>query len=58
MFEINDDFLAPDQVFDLLGQGGLLAGLGDWRPEKGGRYGRYEVLAYERVEAVMREAAE
>lgn len=58
LFEINDDFLASDHVFDLLGQAGLLAGLGDWRPEKGGRYGRYEVLAYERVEAEIREAAE
>lgn len=57
-FEINDDFLAPDHVFDLLGQAGLLAGLGDWRPEKGGRFGRYEALSYERVEAMLAEAAE
>jgi hypothetical protein len=58
MFEINDDFLAPEHVFDLLGQAGLLAGLGDWRPEKGGRYGRYEVINYERIEAMIQEAAE
>lgn len=58
LFEINDDFLTPDHVFDLLGQAGLLAGLGDWRPEKGGRYGRYQTLSFERVEGVLAEAAE
>jgi len=58
LFEVNDDYLAPQHVNDLLEEAGKLAGLGDWRPEKSGRYGRYRVTGYQAIETAVREAAE
>ena len=44
VFEIDDDFVTPDQVLELFCLAGKLAGAGDWRPEKQGMYGRYVVV--------------
>jgi hypothetical protein len=44
VFEVDDDFVTVEQVKELLGIAGRIAGVGDWRPEKKGPYGRFKVL--------------
>lgn len=44
VFEIDDDFVVEAQVRELLNIAGRIAGVGDWRPEKKGRFGRYRVV--------------
>ena len=39
--EIDDEFITPGQVLELMNVAGKLAGAGDWRPEKGGHHGRF-----------------
>ena len=55
IFEIDDDFIVPSQVLSLMNDAGRIAGVGDWRPAKKGRYGRYKVI--ETKPAEMRLAA-
>jgi hypothetical protein len=43
-FEIDPDFLAVSQVGELLAIGGRIIGVGDFRPEKNGPYGRFKVV--------------
>lgn len=43
--EVNDDYVSPQQVGELLREAGRMAGLQDDRPETGGRHGRYKVLS-------------
>lgn len=64
--------LTPHQVISLLAHAGAKNGIGEWRPQKGGDYGRFDVFpagaskaiiakakaeAVERVEATMAAAA-
>lgn len=42
-FELDDDFVVEQQVRELFNIAGRIAGIGDWRPEKKGRFGRYLV---------------
>lgn len=44
VFEIDTDFVTVEQVRELLGIAGRIAGVGDWRPEKKGPHGRYRVV--------------
>jgi hypothetical protein len=44
VFEVDDDFVTEVQVRELLNIAGRIAGVGDWRPEKRGRFGRYRVV--------------
>lgn len=44
LFEVDTDFIEPDQVRELLSIAGRIAGVGDWRPEKRGPHGRYKVI--------------
>lgn len=39
--EVDDDFVTQDQVLQLLNIGGRIAGIGAWRVEKKGVYGRF-----------------
>lgn len=41
--EIDDSLLSPDFIRQLLEEGGRKLGLGDFRPEKGGPFGRFGV---------------
>jgi hypothetical protein len=41
--EIDRDFLTPETVLELFNLAGKLVGIGDYRPEKTGPYGRYTV---------------
>ena len=43
-FEVDDDFIREEQVIELLNIAGRMAGVLDWRPEKSGAHGRFEVL--------------
>jgi hypothetical protein len=38
------DSLTEQAVFNLLGAAGLIVGLGDWRPQKGGPFGRFTLV--------------
>lgn len=41
--DVNDELVDRDQLRDWLDIGGTRIGLGDWRPEKSGYHGRFEV---------------
>jgi len=41
--EIDTECLTLDDVLTLINRAGFGIGVGEWRPEKGGDYGRYEV---------------
>jgi hypothetical protein len=47
--DVDADLLSTDQVVNLLNRGGFAAGVGDWRPERGGTNGRFEVLKVEEI---------
>lgn len=41
--EIDADLLQPSDVVNLIDRAGFGVGIGEWRPEKGGEYGRFQV---------------
>lgn len=43
--EIDADLLQPADVVNLIDRAGFGVGIGEWRPEKGGEYGRFQVEA-------------
>ena len=43
--EVDDELVDADQLATWLDIGGRRVGLGDWRPEKSGHYGRFETVA-------------
>jgi hypothetical protein len=43
-FEVDTDFIPEKQVRELLEIGGRTVGVGDYRPEKSGPFGRFKVL--------------
>lgn len=44
--EIDDDMLEPTLIHQLLIEGGSKNGLGDYRPEKGGPFGKFQVVSW------------
>lgn len=42
-FTFDAELLREDDIINLLNRAGFGAGIGEWRPEKGGEFGRYEV---------------
>src|SRR3990167_3822488 len=50
----NSRAITPDQIAQLLEAGGFGVGLGEWRQEKGGVYGTFEVDVPEAVEAIRK----
>jgi len=42
--EFNEGMLSLDQILQMISAAGYGVGVGDWRPEKGGGYGRYELV--------------
>ncbi len=46
---VNDDIIDPAFVHQLLNEGGVSVGIGDFRPEKGGPFGTFRVTAWEEV---------
>lgn len=47
--EIDDELLPPDFIHQLLTEGGRRLGVGDFRPERGGPFGRFMVVRWEEV---------
>lgn len=43
-FEYDADFLHPDQIGELLAIGGRTVGVGDFRPENSGPFGRFQLV--------------
>lgn len=41
---IDADLLTPEDVVNLIERAGFGVGVGEWRPEKGGEYGRFSVM--------------
>lgn len=42
------DLISLEQIVNLINKTGVRRGIGGWRPEKGGEYGQYEVVAGEK----------
>ncbi len=47
--EVDDELVDQEQLETWLDIGSRRIGLGDWRPEKSGHYGRFEVLAVDEI---------
>lgn len=59
--EIKEDLMDPQLIHQLLAEGGLQLGLLDFRPEKGGSFGRFAIVSWSvlaQSEAVLAAAAE
>lgn len=58
--EIDEDVLPPEVIHELLSEGGNKIGVGDFRPERGGPFGRFHVTRWEKLGAAdaMKVAAE
>lgn len=46
---VNDDVLDPDLIHQLLVEGGQRIGVGDYRPEKGGPFGTFQVELWKKL---------
>jgi hypothetical protein len=51
--EIDGQLLTIDDVINLVNRAGFGVGIGEWRPEKNGEYGRFEVDPSNPVEEVL-----
>lgn len=49
-FEMDAEMLNKDDVVTLVNRAGFGVGIGEWRPEKGGEYGRFEIDPTEKIE--------
>lgn len=56
--EIDDEMIDPDVVHQLLEEGGRKLGLGDYRPERGGPFGRFQVTSWAVLQQKLQLAAE
>lgn len=50
--EIDESMLTVDDLVNLVDRAGFSVGIGEWRPEKGGDYGRYKMDTTEPVEVI------
>ena len=41
--EIDAELLRPEDIVNLVNRAGFSVGIGEWRPEKGGEFGRFEL---------------
>jgi len=42
--KINAQLIAPETIFNLIAQAGFSVGVGEWRPERNGQFGCFEVV--------------
>lgn len=50
--EINSAVISAEQVVNLFGLAGFAVGVGEWRPERDGGYGRFRIAAADELEAL------
>ena len=55
-FEVDRELLTDEDFVNLVNRAGFGVGIGEWRPEKGGEFGRFEIQA-EAKQSQIREAA-
>jgi hypothetical protein len=48
--EIEDDILPESDVHQMVTDSGRRAGIGDFRPQKGGPFGRFQVVSWKKIE--------
>jgi len=46
VLEFDDGVVTPDEVHELLSRGGRSLGIGDYRPERGGTFGRFYIQSW------------
>lgn len=51
----NRNVLSAEQILTLLNTAGFGVGLGEWRPERDGQFGRFHVATAEEMQAFLRE---
>ena len=56
--EVDDEMIDANIVHQILVEGGTKIGLGDFRPEKGGPFGRFHVVRWAEMGSTLRVAAE
>lgn len=60
LVKYNTNVLSEAQILNLLNTGGFAVGVGEWRPERDGDYGRFHVATEAEIvklEAAQRKAA-
>ena len=50
--QIDAELLRPEDVVNLVNRAGFSVGIGEWRPEKGGEFGRFELDATQPIEEI------
>lgn len=55
--KFNANTLSAEQVLNLFNTAGFAVGVGEWRPEKDGSYGRFHVATGAEMRSLMKEAA-
>lgn len=56
--EVDADLLNEQDVINLVNRAGFSVGVGEWRPEKGGEYGRFEFDVTEGITVLSRDDLE
>lgn len=46
---LDDDSISMDTIIEILEHAGKYVGIGDWRPDKKGRYGKFRVVEFKEV---------
>lgn len=54
----NANVLSAEQIANLFSTAGFGVGVGEWRPERDGQFGRFHVASSEEMQSLIREAAE
>lgn len=54
----NANVLSAEQIANLFSTAGFGVGVGEWRPERDGQFGRFHVASAEEMQSLIREAAE
>lgn len=55
--DVDPDLIESSMVLTLLTEGGKRLGIGDYRPEKRGPFGRFQVIRWEEMRSKLRKAA-
>lgn len=55
--DYNHNVFSAEQIMNMLNTAGFAVGVGEWRPEKDGSYGRFHVASAAEMKLVQKEAA-